>query len=240
MTTRASTELLRDFGPGAAAAILLIGGGAMAVRFILNARTTPAPRKVMQFTVVNVQPPAVRPPPPPPPVQQPKEVEPVRTRVDLKPTDFVPPEASHAPAGGGGRLSLAAEGQGAGDAFNLAGNPGGKGLLSGGGLGDGSGDGEGVGGGGPGERYGWYYTQVSEQLEVLLRRSKALTALSARLEVRVWVDANRRIKVEPLKPEQDPRVLDALHALDGATVRDLPPEGTPIPMILRISARRPQ
>jgi hypothetical protein len=232
--------MIRDFGPGAVAAILLFGGGALAVRFIMNARTTPAPRKVMQFTVVNVQPPAVRPPPPPPPpVQQPKEVEPARTRVDLKPTDFVPPEASRAPAGGGGRLSLGTEAQGAGDAFNLAGNPGGHGLLSGGGLGDGDGEGGGLGNG-AGERFGWYYTQVGDQIEVLLRKSKALGALSARLEVRVWVDASRRLRVEPVKSDQDPRVLDALHELEGKTVRDLPPEGTPIPMILRITARRPQ
>jgi len=40
---------------------------------------------------------------------------------------------------------LAAEEEGPGDAFNLVGNPGGRALLSGGGLGDGTGDGDGSG-----------------------------------------------------------------------------------------------
>jgi protein TonB len=227
----------------AAAGVLLVGGGFL-VRWISSARKEPPPRKVMQFTMVNVQPQVQRAPTPPPPVVQPKiQEEPQRTRVDLKPTDFTPPDTQpRAPSGGGGHLALAAEGSGGGDAFNLAGSPGGKGLLSGGGLGDGSGDGEGDGlGSGAGNKFGWYYAQTAVELESALKKEKELGTASARLELRVWVDGSGRIsRIEPLRPESEPRVLEALQQTVGLRLRQPPPEGTPMPMILRLTARRPR
>src|SRR5262249_38218331 len=135
-----AAEYVRSHGVALGAALALIAGAVLLVRFIASSRSAPKPpRKVMQFTTVNLQPaPAVKPPPPP---VQPREEEPVHPpRVNLKPTDFSQPDLSRpAPSpAGGGRLSLAAEGTGPGDSFNLAGNPGGRALLSGGGLGDGS------------------------------------------------------------------------------------------------------
>src|SRR5215813_4629456 len=161
---------------GAGVVVLSLAG--FAVRWIATNRGAPPPRKVMQFTVVNVQPgqPPRQPlPPPPPRMPPPKIVEQQTTRVNLKPTDMVaPPDPTHAPnPGGGGRLALAAEGEGPGDACGLSGNPGGRSLLGGGGLGDGSG--EGVGEGGPGSRYGWYYAQMASELEDALRHVKRVT-----------------------------------------------------------------
>src|SRR5262249_44345377 len=152
------------------------------------------PRKVMQFTMVNVQQPqpAVKPPPPvPPPRQEEEEVH--TTRVNLKASDFTQPDLSRpAPAAaGGGHLALAADGSGPGDAFNLAGNPGGRGLLSGGGLGDG--DGEGLGEAAQGNKYGWYYARIATEIEAAFRKLKPLNAAAVRVEIRVWAEADGRI-----------------------------------------------
>src|SRR5262249_60386561 len=98
-------------------------------------------------TATHAEPPR-GPAPPPPPVVRPKAIdEPQRSRVELK--DLPPLSAPPPSAPGGGRLALAAEATGEGDAFNLAGNPVGRGLLSGGGLGGGTGVGSGGGGGSP-------------------------------------------------------------------------------------------
>jgi len=156
-------------------------------------------------------------------------------------TERAPDEPSPAPSGG--RLSLAAEAQGAGDAFNLAGNPGGRGLLSGGGLGDGSGDaaGDGLGGGGPGVRFGRYYAKVATELEDAFRRAKHLSMLSARLELRIWIDSDGRItRIAPVREDVDPKIRDALQSVLGLRITEAPPADIPMPMVARLTARRPQ
>jgi hypothetical protein len=158
----------------------------------------------------------------------------------LKPTDFTPPDPNPSPAAGGGRLALAAEGEGAGDAFNLSGNPGGRGLLSGGGLGDGSGEGAGEVGG-TGARFGWYYARVASEVEDVFRRAKELSSASARVELRLWIDSSGRItRAEPLQAGADRKVQDAIRSLVGQRISQPPPAEIPMPMIARLTARRPQ
>lgn len=237
-----AAEFVRANAVGVGAALLLVAGAVAAARFIASSRSAaPPPRRVMQFTMVNVQPlPAVKPPPPPPPVQQPREEEQTQTtRVNLKPNDFQQPDLSR-PAPGGGRLSLAAEGEGAGDAFNLTGNPGGKGLLSGGGLGDGTGEGTGLGdGNGTGNRYGWYYARIAGEIEAAFRKNKALNAAAARVELRVWADRDGRVsRVELIHSTGDARLDDAIQSVVGMRLSEPPPGDIPMPMIARLTARR--
>jgi TonB family protein len=226
---------------GAGLVLLVLAG--LGIRWIASQRQAPPPRKVMQFTVVNVQPASPPKPSPPPPVAPPKEVEqPQTTRVELKASDIPPPDAprpsSEPQAPAGGRLALAAEGDGAGDAFNLAGNPGGRGLLSGGGLGDGTGDGLG-GADATASRIGWYAARVKEQIENALRGSKVLTAASVRVEVRIWTDASGRIsRVQLVRSTGDSRVDEAIQKLVGLP-GEAPPGDVPMPLILRVTARRP-
>ncbi|HUM12988.1 MAG TPA: TonB family protein [Myxococcaceae bacterium] len=215
---------------------VLVSGAAYGVRWIVLNRESPPPRKVMQFSVVTVQPrPPEKPPPPPPPVPQPR-VEEETTRVNLKPQDLLPPDEPRPASPPAGPLALATEGEGPGDAFNLAGNPGGRGLLSGGGLGDGSG---GLGGGG-GNPFGWYYAQVADELGDALRRDRRITSASLRVELRLWTDPSGRVsKVQLLRSTGDAAVDQAIQSIVGLRLRQPPPPGSPMPMVLRVTARRP-
>lgn len=208
-------------------------------------REPPPPRRAMQYTMVKIQPPPSRAPPPPPPrVAQPKEVEPQATRVEVKATDIPPPDspppASAPAAPAAGPLALAAEGEGPGDAFNLAGNPGGRALLAGGGPGDGTGSGAGGVGGGPGTRYGWYYARIAAEIEEAFRKNRRLTAASARVELRVWSDASGRItRVQLVRSTGDAQVDEAVQSVVGLRLREPPPADIPMPMVARLTARRP-
>jgi outer membrane biosynthesis protein TonB len=234
-------RFLRSNGIGLAAGVVLLVLGLFAVKFVSGTRSTTAPRKTMQFSVVNIQPaPPQRPTPPPPEVkQQPPKIEdpPETTRVALKQTDFTPPDMSR-PAPGGGRLSLAAEGEGPGDAFNLVGNPGGRGILTGGGLGDGGGDDLGSGSGGA-ARFGWYYARIATDIQEAFRRHKVLANASTRVDLRVWAEAGGRIlKVQLITSTGDPAVDEAIQSIVGLRLTEPPPADIPMPMIARFTARR--
>jgi len=239
-----ASGFLRSHGLSVAAGAVLLGLLGTGVRWIASNREGPPPRKVMQYTMVNVQPqPQPRAPPPPPPQTPPKvEDEPQTERVQLKSTDIPPPNSPPPPRGGpaAGPLALAAEGTGPGDAFNLVGNPGGRGLLSGGGLGDGSG-GTGLGGGSEAARYAWYYTNMADGIAEYLRRHKAFISASTRVEVRVWADPSGRItRLELVRATGDRKLDEAIQSAVGIpTNQPLPPD-IPLPTVLRITARRPR
>jgi TonB family protein len=236
-------EFLRTRGLGISVVAVLLGLLVGGIRWIATSKSeTPPPRKVMQYTVVNTPPPPRAPTPPPPPVTPPKEVEPEpSTRVDLKPSDMLPPDAPRpASEPSGGKLSLAEEGTGPGDAFNLAGKVGGRGILTGGGLGEGSGDGLGAGNS-PGNRFGWYYARLATEIEDAFRRNKRLLASSARVEVRVWADPSGRIsKVRLVRTTGDPELDEAVQSIVGLQLREAPPRDIPMPMVARLTARRPE
>lgn len=248
MSEKTGALASRALKVGAAASLLALA--VLGLRWISTQRQVPGPRKVMQFTVVNIQPQQAKPlpPPPPQPLTPPKvtEQEPRTNRVELRPTDIPPPDApppSADPAPGGGRLSLAAEGAGPGDAFNLAGNPGGRGILGGGALGDGTGDGQigGSGAGGPGSRHAWYYSKLAIDIEDAFRRQKDLVTASTRVEVRVWVDASGTVtRVQLVRSTGSARLDQAIESVVGLRHRDPPPADLPMPMILRLTARRPE
>jgi protein TonB len=231
---------LRSNGIGLAAGLVLAALAVLAVKLVSGTRSTAAPRKTMQFTVVNIQAAPPRPTPPPPePKQQPPKIEdqPQTTRVTLNKTDFTPPDMSR-PAPGGGRLSLAAEGEGPGDAFNLVGNPGGRGILTGGGLGDGSGDDFGSGNSGA-ARFGWYYAKIASELQEAFRRHKVLATASTRVDLRIWAEpAGRILKVQLINTTGDPAVDEAIQSIVGLRLSEPPPADIPMPMIARFTARR--
>jgi len=235
-------EFLRANGVTVGVATVLVVLTGMGVRWIVGERNEPpAPRKVMQFAVVNIQPqPQVKPPPPTPtPTPQKVEDEPQQDRHELRAMD-VPPDAAPPPPGAApaGPLSLAEEGTGPGDAFNLAGNPGGRGILSGEGLGDGTGV-----GGGQGDaaaRYSWFYARMQPDIEAVLRKSKRLSAASAVAELRLWWDESGRItRVRPIRPSADPALDQEFESLVGLQLRHPPPPDVPMPVVMRVQARRP-
>jgi protein TonB len=216
--------------------VVMVGLG---VRFIATSRGEPAhPRKVMQYALVNLQPPPA-PKALPQPVTPPKEEEaPQNRRVDLDPTEVRPTEAPRPQEPAAGPLALAAAGDGPGDAFNLVGNPGGRGLLGPGGLGDGTGSGV---GGGTGNRFGWFYSRMAADLEEAFRRVKKMAAASTRVELRIWTDATGRIsRVQLVRSTGDPELDAAVQSVVGLRLREPPPTDIPMPMIARLTARRPE
>jgi protein TonB len=243
-----SADLLRTYVPSAAVGLALLVLAAFGIRWIATNRSAPVQRNAMQFTRVHLtpQPPEPRPVPPPPrPVVQPKVVEEAPTnRVELKPVDFTPPDAPRPPSDappGGGRLSLAAEGEGPGDAFNLVGNPGGRGLLSGGGLGDGTGDGQGDLGDESARRFGWYYAKIANEIEDVFRRKKKLSTASTRVELRLWADPSGHVsRVQLIRSTGNPELDEAIQSIVGTRLKEPPPRDIPMPMVARFTARRPQ
>src|SRR5215813_6001505 len=208
-------ELLRENGVALTASLVIVSLLSLGIRWVLTHRERPAPHKVVTITGVIVKPPEPLKPtaPPPPPVVKPRQMdEPQRNRVEIKSTDLPPlgaPPPQNAP--GGGRLSLAAEATGEGDAFNLAGNPGGRGILTGGGLGDGSGIGSGDSRGG---RYAWYYAKIASELEEAFRKSSRLRTAETRVELRVWADSSGRItRVQLVRSTGKPELDEALQAV---------------------------
>jgi protein TonB len=202
-----------------------------AVWFLSHGDSQPT-RKVPEIRLVTLQPLPPPPPPPPPPQQlpQPKMVEQTPMRdpevKQEKPLDK-PKEAPKPEAPPTGPLGLDAKGEGPGDAFNLAGRPGGNGLL---------------GGGGGGSRWGWYASIVQTQIEEALRENKKTRDATLRIEVRLWSDAGGSIdRVQLLSSTGDSAIDDVIknEVLAGLKLREPPPKDMPMPIVARLTARRP-
>jgi protein TonB len=235
-------ELLRENGAAATAAAVILALVGVAAWWIAKSRDEPPQKKVLTITgvIVKPDPPPARPPPPPPPQNVPKveEEQPQSRLVEVKATDIPPPDAPR-PEPAAGPLALATEATGEGDAFNLAGNPGGRNLLGPGGIGDGTGDGVG-GGGDAGSRYGWYFGRIATEIEDAFRKMKKTRTAQARVEIKVWVEPDGRVsRVQLLRSTGDPELDQAIRSVVGVRLREALPPDIPSPVIYRFTARRP-
>jgi periplasmic protein TonB len=130
-----------------------------------------------------------------------------------------------------GPLGVNAKGEGAGDSFGLVGRPGGNGLL---------GDG---GGGGGGTRWGWYAGEVQATIEKALRDNPRTRAAALRVEVRIWPDKLGRItRIELTGSTGEPALDSAIknEVLNGLQLQEPPPPDMPLPIVMRLTERRPQ
>jgi len=192
----------------------------------------PPPRQIRELTVVNiVQPP---PPPPPPPTQmpeqkmieQPKMAEPEfqeEKPIDRPKDEPVRDAKSAEPPG---PLALDAKAVGPGDVFGLAGKPGGSPY----------------GGGGGGSRWGWYASIVQSQIETALRANPKTRNAVMQVQVRLWADGSGRVNRVQLVSSTGNSELDAAirnDVLGSLMLREPPPKDMPMPMVTRVTARRP-
>jgi len=214
-------------------------GAALSVIFLLFAGAgywlfgrddLPPPRQVRELTIVNIVPP----PPPPPPqklpepkmIEQPKMAEPEFKEdkpVD-KPKDEPPKDAKNDEPPG--PLSLDAKATGPGDLFNLGSKLGGSPY----------------GGGGGGSRWGWYASIVQSQIESALRANDRTRNAVLQVQVRLWADATGRVSRVQLVSSTGDAALDAIirnDVLGQLVLREPPPRDMPMPMVARLSARRP-
>jgi len=174
------------------------------------------------------------PPPPPPkpratptPEQQPtpeqeqKMVEQPQEQ-DVKRPD--PPKAA-APA----PLGTSITGPGGGPDFGL-----GSGLGGGGGYGG--------GGGGNGSKYGWYASELQKRVLDVLRNNPRTRRATMNVVVRIWPDSTGRVtKVHVSGSTGDPALDASLQndILAGMQLDEAPPADMPMPIVIRLSARRP-
>lgn len=182
-----------------------------------------APRRAPELVMIKLPPP---PPPPPTPPQQPtpeeKLVDEHEQKIDTpdqKPKDEPQKPPDEPPIGTG------IKGDGAGDSFGLTGSTG-----------------NGFGGGG-GSRFDWYAGQIQRTIANALRSNSATRQASLSVKVRVWADPAGRIsRVELLNSSGDSSLDEALRTqvLPGLQVSEGPPDGMPMPVVLRLTERRPQ
>jgi hypothetical protein len=61
------------------------------------------------------------------------------------------------------------------------------------------------------------------------------------LELRIWVDPSGRItRVAPVRADLDASLQEALQSVVGVRLNEPPPADIPMPMVARLTARRPQ
>jgi outer membrane biosynthesis protein TonB len=215
------------YGTAITVIALLLGGG---VYFLVGHDDLPPPRQVRELTIVNVVPP----PPPPPPqklpeqkmIEQPKmaEQELKEDKPVEKPKDEPVKDAKNEEPPG--PLSLDAKATGPGDLFNLGGKPGGNPY----------------GGGGGGSRWGWYASIVQSQIETALRGNSRTRNAVMQVRIRLWADGSGRISRVQLVSSTGDAELDAIirdDVLGSLTLREPPPKDMPMPMVTRVTARRP-
>ncbi|WP_049766208.1 TonB C-terminal domain-containing protein [Rhodopseudomonas palustris] len=215
------------YGAALAMTAVLFGGAAY---LFVGHDDMPPPRQVRDLTIVNIVPP----PPPPPPqkmpeqkmIEQPKMAEPEfkEDKPLEKPQDEPIKDAKNSEPPG--PLSLDAKAVGPGDLFNLGGKPGGSPY----------------GGGGGGSRWGWYASIVQSQIEAALRGNSRTRNAVMQVRVRLWADGSGRISRVELMSSTGDAGLDAVirnDVLGSLTLSAPPPRDMPMPMVTRVTARRP-
>lgn len=195
------------------------------IKSLLGQSGKPVRPSVAQIQLLKPPPPP--PPPPPKPEEKPPEPEIKKEEVKLdnpKPEDKPEPPKDAPPPGE--KLGLDAEGAAGGDDFGLSANKGGAGLIG--------------GGGGNGSKFGYYVSQVQQQIQEFLARDKKLRSASYKVMVRVWLGQDGAVRrVEMSGSTGDQEVDQALKAAltEVPKLREAPPPDMPQPMGLRITSR---
>ena len=128
-------------------------------------------------------------------------------------------------------LGTAIQGNGPPDGFGLSGS--GNGMIGGNGNGRGSGRG--------GSKFGWYAGQVQTRIAEALRKNGRTRSADLSIEVRIWADSNGRISRVSAGSTGDAGLDNAIRneVLTGLQLQESPPQDMPMPIVLRLTARRP-
>lgn len=189
------------------------------------AKGSTAPHRMPEVTMVKILTAPLPPPPPPPP--PPKLVE--EKMVEQMPVDAneaKPDDSAPAPAAD---LGTSITGPGGADGFGLGSNRG-TGTIGGGGS------------RGSGSRWGWYAAQVQSTIADALRKNPRTRQANFRVEVRVWPDLTGRVTRAQLVGTTGDAAVDAAiraEVLTGLQLKEPPPQGLPLPIVMRLTARRP-
>ncbi len=202
---------------------VLVGGGIMLVRN--SSKSSSASHRMPEVTMVKIV--STPPPPPPPPPAPPKLVE--EKMVEQTPVDANEQKPDESPSSPTPDLGTSITGSGGADAFGLGSNR--------------ASDGAGVGGKrGSGSRFGWYAAQVQATVSDSLRNHPKTRLASFQIEVRLWPDLTGRITRAKLVGSTGNASMDEAiktEVLAGLQLREPPPADLPLPIVLRLNARRP-
>jgi protein TonB len=198
-------------------------GGAVAVvlALTLGRRSQGAPAREFHPQEVVMVHPVTPPPPTPPPPEPPKEV--VQKMMEQTPMDKPEEKPDNAPK------------EAPAITTNVTGNGSdGFGLSAGGGRG-GTG-----GGGGGGSRFGWYAGQVQRAVQEALSRNHVLAQAEFTNRIKIWADATGRVTRIKMELSTGNATVDQAinDALEGLQLQEAPPGDMPMPINMRIVARR--
>jgi protein TonB len=188
--------------------------------------------------LVNLPPPPLPSPPPPsqlppPPTETEQkmiEQEPV-SEPEAKPDDTTKdkPPVSESPA-----LGTSIQGDGPTDGFGLRG-----GNSFGSSIGGGTGNAITQGRSG---RLGWYASQVQIAISQALQSNTNTRTAEFRVDVQIWSDHSGRITRARIARSTGIAALDNAitnEVLAGLLLQEPPPDGMPMPIVLRLTARNP-
>lgn len=202
----------------------VIGIGAMAAgiaALVLGHRSEREPaREFRPPEVVMVHP--LPQPPTPPPTEPPREI--VQKMIEQTPMDKPDEKPEDAPKDPAPAITTNVTGTGS-DAFGLGGS--GRG-------------GSGTGGGGAHSRFGWYAGQVQRAVQDALRRNHVLAQAEFTNRIKIWADATGRvIRIKLELSTGNVAVDEAIsQAIEGLQLQEPPPGDMPMPILMRIVARR--
>ena len=191
-----------------------------------STRKPVASNDTMEITLAPPPPPPPVTPPPPPENEPPPPEEAEMIEQEVVQDDEPPPEdaAPEPPS----------------DVDLGAGSPGGSGPSIGGG---GGGSGSRIGSRrGSGSKFGWYAAKVQSSIREALGRNPSTRSATMSLQVRVWADSNGRIiKAQLVGTSGNPAIDQSIRnqVLTGLQLPQPPPADMPMPINLRITARKP-
>lgn len=215
--------------------VVLVG---LVAYFVLGSK--PTPKKKSSVSMVNIMPPL--PPPPPPPVPTPaptpppQETPPPDTKqpefqAEEKPDNTQKEEPKAAAPDEPAPLGSNIQGDGS-DGFGLSGR--GNGMIGGSGKG---------GGGGGGTKWGWYAGQVQSRVVDALSKHRRTRSSNLSIKVRIWADSTGRVTRASVADSTGDRALDQAlekEVLTGLQLQEPPPADMPMPIVMRITAKRPR
>lgn len=201
------------------AGIILATGIGFVAKSLSGKSSAPPPKQevMMVTTVAQPTPPPIATPPPPPPMEVKKEEMVVEEKQEDAPPDPTP-QVETALKGSGNTGMVLKSGNGSGVfAQRSAANA-------------------------DAMRRSAYASKVKSRIQQALEGNARTRKAGMMIEVRVWPDVTGRITRAKLNNSTGDSALDALirdEILTGIQMSEPPPEGMPTPIIMRITARRP-
>jgi protein TonB len=209
-----------------------IGGCVVAVIVVVmlsqmfSGHSNAPPARKQDMVMIKALPPT---PPPPAPPTPPPQVEPKQQMIeqaqDTDPVKPVEQPVDQTPA-----LGSNIQGNGPPDGFGLSGH--GNGFLNG----------SGSGSRGGGSRFGWYASEVVSSVGDALRQNSHTRNASFNIKVRIWSDLTGRITRSKLAGSTGDLTVDNAiqnEVLNGLQLKEPPPDGMPMPIVMRLAGRRP-